>query len=1114
MILTALNRHIFVQKKKKRSRCSNKILLSMKLIILMLFTATMQVSANTFAQTVSFTGKKVSIESVFESIETQSNYVFFYNAEALKNAQPVSINLKNVSIETLLQESFKSQPVRYYVKDHTVFIVRKDEKVSSAEREAIALRAIQQRIVKGNVVDEEGNALNGVTITVKGTSKGTVSDKDGNYSLQLTDSENVLIFSFVGMTSQEIVVGNQSTIKITLTYASVSADDVVVTGFFTKNKSSYTGSAVTFTGAELKAISPTSILSALSTVTPGLIMVEEKTQGSNPNRVPEILVRGVTSFSAEGQSVNQPLIVRDGTIISMQDLYDMDINEIESITVLKDASAAALYGAKAANGVIVIERMKIQSGRMKVAYNATGSIQFPDFSDYRILNASQKLEYEGLAGLYTAGINSGQPVLDSLYNERLKEVNRGVNTDWMKQPSRVGYSLNHSLRLSGGSDNSRFELNARYGNVEGVMKDDYRKRYGIGFALEYYAPQGLSFTNRTNYSQVNTKNTPFGVFSQYTRLNPYDRMHDAFGEYNKTLSWNMENPLYEATIGSYDEKTAQVFSNDFDARWNINNEFRITSHWNLTLNNGAREKYESPLAKRFETLTDPSLKGAMTEVNDKGVSYSGNVVVSYNKLLEKNSLFTANLGGTINRNDLKNSGFTGIGFYSEELKSMGFAAGYPAGTYPIGGQDLSTDVGGFLNINYMLNNRYYLDGVYQISGSSKFGANNRYGHFWSTGVGWNIHNESFVNSDWIDILKLRGSVGYTGKVSFDSFQAMTTYQFNNTLLYLNGIGAVPITIGNPDLKWERTMNYNVGLDLSFLNRRFNLTADVYKRKTTDLLIDKAIAPSAGIITGKDNLGEMENKGIELHIDAYVIKNNNLFWQLGTNISHNKNKILKISDALKKLNEENNQQNTIAPLPQFIEGQSTTALKVVQSGGIDPATGREVYIKLNGEKTFEYNPDDKIVVGDLLPKATGSVFSVVSFNRITAAAYFGFNYGGYVYNTTRATKVEGSSPIYNADERVFNDRWKNPGDISIYKDIADRSTPRQTTRFVEKENTLSLSRLNISYELNQPFIKNLGINKFSFGVSMNEVFRLSTVKIERGTDYLYSRGIDLNLNILF
>src|SRR5690606_3058668 len=365
----------------------------------------------------------------------------------------------------------------------------------------------------------------------------------------------------------------------------------------------------------------------------------------------------------------------------------------------------------------------------------------------------------------------------------------------------------------------------------------------------------------------------------------------------------------------------------------------------------------------------------------------------------------------------------------DALAFLKFAARYPDGEKPTGLQDLNTDVSGFFNANYSYKNRYYVDGVYQVSGSSKYGSNNRYGQIWSAGLGWNLHNESFLNSAFVNMLKVRTSMGYTGKVSFSSYQALTTYEYRNSLAYLNGIGAIPMAIGNPDLRWERTMNYNTGVDLSLWDRRINLTADVYLRKTTDLLIDKTVAPSTGVVTVKDNLGEMENRGIEVRADAYAIRNNTWSWLIGPNITHNKNKILKIFNALESQNNKNNEVTTGSPLPQFMEGESTTALKVVQSSGIDPATGQEIFIKRNAERTFIFDPLDKIVVGDQTPVVLGNIFTTVRYKRLSLAAYFGFTNGGYIYNTTRATKIEGANPMLNADVRVFEDRWKQPGDVT-------------------------------------------------------------------------------------
>lgn len=1068
--------------------------------------------SNLFAQQITLKVKQGNLEQVLKEIRKQSGYNYFLNANVLQQAKPVSLQVENAPLKEVLANLFKGQPLTYKLEGNSIIIQANAAAGNTATR---ARRSGEQNFLDGRVTNSSTGAII-VGASIKTLPSGTMSYTDGNgvFTIPVTDQDQKIQVTFLGMQMTEVNIQGKAFVEVQMNPSSVGLEDVVVTGLYAQNKSTFTGASRSFTGEELKAVAPTSVIEALSMLTPGLVTLEQKATGSNPNALPDILIRGVTSFSNTDQSVNQPLIVRDGTIVTLADLYDMDINEIQSITVLKDASAASLYGAKAANGVIVIERKRIAEGKLKVIYNLISSIQAPDFSDYKVLNPMQKLEYEKLAGLYSSPILEDRYALDSVYNSRYQDIRRGVYTDWLAQPSRIGSTHDHSLRLAGGSQGTRYEVNARFAQVNGVMKGDGRDRYGLGFALEHYAKHGLSFSNRTNFSYVGVVKSPYGEFSHYVQMNPYDRIRDDYGNLKQVLSWDNMNPLYEANLGSYDKNHSKIFSNDFDARWELNQHFRVTSHWNLSMNDMRRTYFQSPLSGMYRNEPDLSKRGSLAIQESKALNYSGNLVLSYNKVHGNNNLLSTNIGGTINRFDTKSFGHRGIGFYSDELDFMKFAAGYPANEKPSGSQDLSADVAGFLNMNYSLNNRYYVDAVYQISGSSKFGVNNRYGHFWSSGLGWNLHNESFLKDKNIDLLKLRGSVGFTGKVSFNSYQALTTYQFGDKLIYLNGIGAVPITIGNPDLKWERTLNYNVGADVSILNRRLNLTADVYLRKTTDLLIDKTVAPSTGVTSGKDNLGEMENKGIEVTLDGYLIRNSSWSWQLGTNLVHNTNKILKISSALEKQNQINNDYESLAPMPQFQEGESTTAIKVVQSGGIDPATGQEIYIKRNGERTFSYNPADKIVVGDLMPKLSGNVFTTVRYQRLSMAAYFGLRNGGYIYNTTRASKVEGANPKLNADERVFNDRWKQPGDIALYKDIADQSAPKQTTRFVEKENTFALERLNFAYDFSPLLAKKIGASKLAVGMSINDLFRLSTVRIERGTSYLYSRGADFNINVIF
>lgn len=953
---------------------------------------------------------------------------------------------------------------------------------------------------------------------------GVSTDIEGAFRLVSEVEEFELRVSYIGY--KELVIKSNSrklsAMRIELEEESNTLNDVVITGFVSKNKETFTGSATEITGLELRQVSGTNLIGALSALTPGMAMVQNTSQGSNPNHTPELVLRGMSSFSNSGQQVNQPTIILDGTEISMQDLYDLDINEVEKITVLKDASATALYGSKAANGVIVISRKPILESTVRVQYNFTGNLQLPMLGDYDMLSPAEKLEYEYLAGLYDAkgaiSETTGLPLqyeLDELYNQRYKLIKAGQYSDWLSQPARTAFSHDHSLRVYGGAANLRYELTGRFGDTRGVMKGDYRKRYNIGFKLDYYIGT-LTLSNRTTYQEVSVKDSPYGSFSQYVKMNPYDRMFNDDGTPNTNLSWDINNPLYEATLGSFSKSGTRTLSNSTDFRWDINKMFLLTAHFNLSSDMGSSDVFTSPNSLIYKDVTELAKKGEYTKGNSKGISYNGNVVGTFNKFFKDESLVSLSAGWEINY--AKSSGETtqAIGFFNDNLSYIGNAVGYPASSKPYGTQSETADVGFFTTGNFSWRNRYFVDATWRTTGSSQFGENNRFGHFWSGGLGWNVMNEEFMKSvkKNFDVFKVRGSAGYTGKVSFSPFQAMTMYQYLNEYEYKNGIGAVPITIGNVDLTWERTFTYNIGLDLSMFDRRLNFTLDAYIRNTTDLLLDKAMAPSTGVTTAKSNLGEMQNKGIEFQLDGYILRTNDFYWRLSTTGYANRNKITKIDKALEEIN-KNNQENaytSLAPLPQYAEGESVTALKLVRSAGIDPATGKEIYIKRNGKYTFEYDPTDKVLVGDTEPIFSGTAGTNLYWKGFSIYALFSYRLGAWVYNTTRVSKVEGSNPKYNADKRVFDDRWKEPGDHAIYKDIADSSRPEQTTRFAEQEYTLSLGSLNLSYEFSDKVCKKMRLRNMRVGLNFTDILRLSTVKIERGTDYLYSQGCEFYLNV--
>lgn len=987
-------------------------------------------------------------------------------------------------------------------------------------------------VLDGVVVDKKsGEPLMSATVEIWQGSKlltGTVTDMNGTFRILATVADFDVEVSYIGYKTQRFSSASRklSGMRIEMSEDDNILNDVVITGFVTKNKQTFTGSSTEMTGIELKQVSGTNLIGAIAALTPGMSMVQNNSQGSNPNHLPELVLRGMSSFSNEGQAVNQPTIILDGTEISMQDLYDLDINEIEKVTVLKDASATALYGSKAANGVIVITRKPIHEGKVRVQYNFTGNLQFPVLSDYDVLNAAEKLEYERLAGLYNANgaINSatGLPLqyeYDELYNKRYKAIAAGQNSDWLSQPARTAFSHDHSLRVYGGASNLRYELTGRFGDTKGVMKDDYRKRYNLGFKLDYFVSNTLQISNRTTYSEVKVQDTPYGSFSQYVQMNPYDKMYNDDGTVNLNLAWDNTNPLYEATIGSFSRSGTRSLTNTTDFRWDINKMFLLTGHFNISSDIGYSENFVSPKSHLYYKYeTDPTKKGQFTNTDTRGTSYNANLVGTFNKFFKDESLISLSAGWEINHADSRSESTRVIGFYNDHLSFIGNAAGYPNDDKPYGSLAETADVGMFVTGNFSYRNRYFVDGTWRMTGSSQFGANNRYGHFWSGGIGWNVLNESFMKGikKHFDLFKLRASMGYTGKVSFSPFQAMTMYSYSNDNNYRYGIGAVPLTIGNIDLCWERTMNYNVGFDFSMFDRRLNIVVDAYIRNTTDLLLDKGMAPSTGVTTATSNLGEMQNKGIEFQVDGYIFRTNDFYWRVATTGYMNRNKITKINKALEELNEENaeNAYSSLTPLPQYAEGESVTSLKLVRSGGIDPATGKEIYIKRNGEKTFEYDVADKVLIGDTEPEYTGTFSTNVYWKGFSLYAMFNFRLGAWLYNTTRVTKVEGSDPRYNADKRVFESRWKQPGDVAYYKNIADSSRPEQTDRFAEEENTLTLGSLNLSYEFEQELCKKLKLRNMRAGINFTDILRFSTVKIERGTNYLYSQGFEFYLNLTF
>lgn len=910
--------------------------------------------------------------------------------------------------------------------------------------------------------------------------------------------------------------------KIILKPDSKTLSDVVVNGFFTRKKQTFTGAARTVTSDEILKVAPNNIMQTLATLDPSLNITQNNAMGSNPNAVPDLVIRSTTSLSTSNEvGLNAPLIVIDGVEQSLQALYDMDINDIERVDILKDASATALYGENAANGVIVIERKRVSQSPVRIRYTFTPEVSFADLSSYDYCDAAQKLELERLAGLY----NSTTGSLDKSYYEKLALVNSGVNTDWMSKPVRNSFSHSHSLSISGRGSGLDYNVNANYQDTEGVMKDDGRKRYGMNIYLSYTAVKDLIVTLRASHDQLNTNASKYGSFSNYLACNPYDSPYDEYGNLRSSLSYNMDNPLYEASLSSFNKSQTRTQQISLDLRYNILPTFFVTAQGSYSTSRGTSDAFTSPDSHEFETVAIKQ-KGRYELGNTSADQWAGKIVANYIHNFDKDgTMLTLNLGGEIKKNKSTASSLVGTGFLSDNQNDMAYATAYPNGGQPSGSEDLSTSLGGFLAANFMWKNRYVVDGSYRVSGSSKFGSDHRYAPFWSVGAGWNLHNEKFIKKlGWVNTLRLRGSYGYTGSVKFSSYQAVTTYKYNSDFLGYTGVGAIPIGMANPDLKWQTTKKFNVGITSSFLGDRLNVNLDVYNEKTIDMLIDRSLPPSSGTTSVKANLGSQTSNGIEFSVWGKIIRTKDWEWTLSVNGLHSKTTINNISEAMKRMNEQNATGYTdgnvsvasSSPLFQYREGESPTAIYAVRSAGIDPATGREIFIKQDGSYTYTYDTKDQVACGDTNPVMQGSFSSMLQYKNFSLTASFQYRFGGKMYNSTRALKVENINPRQNCDVRAFTDRWTKPGDVKPYIDIANATgnTSVYTDRFVEKDNELWLSSLYLQYNVPVTFLRKIHVQKLYVGIGTEDLFRITSAKYERGTSYPYSRSVNMSASLTF
>ena len=1139
--------HKSMKKKSKdgTSRCGKvtcKFWKVMRLQLLMIFVTLFQLHAeNSYTQQkVSILFKDAAIEEVIKAVEAQSGYVVVYNNTLLKTVKRVTVTLRNVNAVEALNEALKGSGLHCKLVEDFLVIAKDNVKTAPEDDKG--------RKIEGKVTDKDKMPLPGVTVLVKGTKLGVVTDTAGKFQLTLPlEKEVTLQFSFIGMKAQEVKIKDYKPLSVVLEEEATEVEEVVVNGIFQRKAGSFTGSALTMKGEDLKRVSNSNVFASLKNLDPSLMIFDNLEFGSDPNKMPTMALRGKTAFDLGSDDIdlkgsyandpNAPLFILDGFEASVQKIADLDMNRVESLTILKDASAKAIYGSKAANGVIVIETKKNTESSLRISYSGSVEIQAPDLSSYNLTNAAEKLEIEKDAGLYYDKNLSTLFNLQKDYNKKLAAVVSGIDTDWLSKPLRNGVGTKHGISFEMGNERLNLIVGFSYNNVQGTMKGSDRTNYEGSVSISYRY-KGLNFRDNLTITSNVANDSPYGAFSEYAVLNPYLSPYDEKGNLVQNASIipgadNFEaNPLYNASLNTKLTSKYLDVTNNFSVEWMIVMGWKVTGRFGITEKRVRADEFYPANHLKFRSYSGEDLfrKGSyqMNEGEEKRMS--GDVNMQFSQQFGDKHYVFANAGFTLSEAYYEELIYKAEGFPHDRMNDMMFARQYVKDTKPTGRESTIRDIAVLFAGNYAYDDRFLVDGSFRTSASSQYGKNNRWGQFWSVGVGWNIHNEVWLKDSKIQQLKLRGSVGYTGAQSSEAYASLATYEYDLERVYMGFLGSKLKAMRNEDLKWKEKFDYNVGLDFN-IGRLFSMKFDYYIGKTKNNLLDFDIPTYTGFKTVKENVGDVENKGFDLRlsITPWNMPRERAYFTITTAISRNKNKITGVSAAMQNYNDKQDEVASSVfynkPVQKYYDGVSLDAIWAVRSLGIDPTNGQEIYLDKKGNRTYTYRVSDQVVCGDKLPDFQGTAGFMFSYKGIELNATFRFQYGAQMYNQTLVDKVENASLKGNVDKRVYDGRWRNPGDLKPYKTLGNQWVAEEgeykdektqaTSRFVQDRNELSLSSLRVGYDFwKHNFIKKVAMERLRVEFYMNDVFMLSSIKTERGTAYPFARSFNFAIQATF
>jgi TonB-dependent starch-binding outer membrane protein SusC len=919
----------------------------------------------------------------------------------------------------------------------------------------------QNRQVSGRITSQtDPEGLPGVNVVIKGTNQGTITDLEGNFTVSV-DQGATIVFSFVGYQSQEVLYSGQEKLDIIMVEEAKELGEVVVVGYSSIEKRDITGSITSVRAADFQDMSLNGIDQALQGQAPG---VQVSQSSGTPGGGIQVQIRGVTSIGAG----NNPLWIIDGVqvetgTLSLRSFGGQNDNalslinpgDIESIQILKDASAKALYGSRASNGVVVVTTKRGKRSQARINFDVQRGIVDP-VNKIDLLNASELLELQREA-VTNAGKNPDGFGL-------IPGVTDAVDTDWQDEVLRTGIMQQYQLSASGGDDNTTYYLSANYRDEEGVQLNNRFRRYGAVINIDQKFTPKLTVSSNMNITRtfnqrVKGDNFLDGVYSGAVKslpfYTPYDENGFLIGPGSpQYAAFPNFNPVAQAVLPRFNAYTAKLIG-ALSANYKFNDNFNLRGQLSVDYNDVTEDQYESSQTAIGGYLESVGGQGYGIYIASTAINLNSYLTLSYNKVLKEDHTISALVGSEMIQGFSNNGSVQGRLFPSDDFTYIGSAGIVDQGS---SGRAQSGLFSAFAEAKYDYKDKFLATLSFRADGSSRFGPNQRFGYFPAASVAWRISSEEFFDSRIINDLKLRASIGYTGNERIGNYAFLGTW---GAATYNGSSGVSPENIANPDLKWETTREVNAGIDLSLLEGRIQTSVDAYYNKTFDLLLLRPYASTTGFTGVTDNIGEMENKGIELGISS-VNLDGAFKWSTDVNLSKNLNKVLFLADSI--------------PLYRGYQAEGVDGTNIIQEGeplgtfiglkylGVDPATGDAIYQDTNEDGTI--TNDDAVIIGNSQPDFYGGVTNRFSYNRFDLSVFFQFSVGNKILNFSKATLVNAGADISNNQSADALRRWRRPGDITDVPRYEFENTYNNlhSSRFLEDGSYLRLKNVSFGYNL--------------------------------------------------